>query len=46
MHDFDPGLLPYPLPFTLGHENTRIVESVALASSTWPAVSPWPLYGP
>lgn len=27
MHDFDPGLLPYTLPFTLGHENTGIVES-------------------
>ncbi|HZA78024.1 MAG TPA: alcohol dehydrogenase catalytic domain-containing protein [Acidimicrobiales bacterium] len=24
MHDFDPGLLPYTLPLTLGHENTHV----------------------
>lgn len=26
MHDFEPGLLPYELPFTLGHENAGYVE--------------------
>lgn len=28
LHDFEPGLLPYELPFTLGHENTGTVEAV------------------
>lgn len=28
MHDFDPGMLPYALPFTLGHENAGWVDSV------------------
>ena len=28
MHDFDPGLLPFALPFTLGHENAGTVEAV------------------
>jgi alcohol dehydrogenase, propanol-preferring len=28
MHDFDAGLVPFALPFTLGHENTGIVEAV------------------
>lgn len=26
MHDFEPGVLPYDLPFTLGHENAGYVE--------------------
>ena len=26
MHEFEPGLLPYPLPFTLGHENAGYIE--------------------
>lgn len=26
MNDFEPGLLPYDLPFTLGHENAGYVE--------------------
>lgn len=28
LHDFDPGRLPYALPFTLGHENAGWVDSV------------------
>ena len=27
-HDFPPGLLPYDLPFTLGHENAGVVEAL------------------
>lgn len=26
MHDFEPGVVPYDLPFTLGHENAGYVE--------------------
>lgn len=28
MHDFEPGQLPYDLPFTLGHENAGYVEQL------------------
>ena len=28
LHDFEPGRLPYSLPFTLGHENAGWVDSV------------------
>lgn len=28
LHDFDAGMLPYVLPFTLGHENAGWVDSV------------------
>ena len=28
MHDFEGGLLPYELPFTLGHENAGWVEAI------------------
>lgn len=28
MHDFEPGLLPWELPFTLGHENAGWVHAV------------------
>lgn len=28
MHDFDPGVLPYDLPFTIGHENAGYIEQL------------------
>lgn len=28
MHDFEPGLLPYELPFTLGHETAGHIEAL------------------
>ena len=28
MHDFEPGMMPWKLPFTLGHENAGWVDSV------------------
>lgn len=28
MHDFPPGMMPWPLPFTLGHENAGWVDAV------------------
>lgn len=34
MHDFEPGTLPYALPFTLGHENAGWVDSVGSGVTT------------
>src|SRR5271157_2711750 len=28
IHDFEPGMMPWKLPFTLGHENAGWVDSV------------------
>jgi alcohol dehydrogenase, propanol-preferring len=28
LHDFEPGMLPWPVPFTLGHENAGWVHAV------------------
>jgi propanol-preferring alcohol dehydrogenase len=28
MHDFEPGMMPWKVPFTLGHENAGWVDSV------------------
>jgi propanol-preferring alcohol dehydrogenase len=28
MHDFEPGMMPWKMPFTLGHENAGWVDSV------------------
>ncbi len=46
MHDFDPGLLPYTLPFTLGHENTGIVESLGAGVQHLAPGEPVAVYGP
>jgi propanol-preferring alcohol dehydrogenase len=45
MHDFDPGLLPYTLPFTLGHENTGIVESAGAGVQHLAPGEPVAVYG-
>lgn len=34
MHDFEPGMMPWKLPFTLGHENAGWVDSVGDGVST------------
>jgi len=31
MHDFQPGMMPWTMPFTLGHENAGWVDSVGAA---------------
>ena len=31
MHDFEPGMMPWKMPFTLGHENAGWVDSVGAA---------------
>ena len=46
MHDFEPGLLPYALPFTLGHENTGIVEAVGAGVEQLAPGEPVAVYGP
>jgi alcohol dehydrogenase, propanol-preferring len=45
MHDFDPGLLPYALPFTLGHENTGLVEAVGAGVEHLAPGEPVAVYG-
>ena len=34
MHDFEPGMWPWKLPFTLGHENAGWVDSVGYGVTT------------
>ena len=45
MHDFDAGLLPFALPFTLGHENTGIVEAVGAGVEHLAPGEPVAVYG-
>jgi propanol-preferring alcohol dehydrogenase len=46
IHDFDAGLLPFALPFTLGHENTGIVEAVGAGVEHLAPGEPVAVYGP
>lgn len=46
IHDFEPGLLPYDLPFTLGHENTGTVEAVGAGVQHLETGEPVAVYGP
>jgi NADPH:quinone reductase-like Zn-dependent oxidoreductase len=34
MHDFEPGMMPWKLPFTLGHENAGWADSVGYGVTT------------
>ena len=45
-HDFAPGLLPYQLPFTLGHENAGVVEALGAGVSGLEVGQPVAVYGP
>jgi propanol-preferring alcohol dehydrogenase len=45
-HDFEPGLLPYELPFTLGHENAGTVEATGPGVSGLETGQPVAVYGP
>jgi propanol-preferring alcohol dehydrogenase len=45
MHDFDAGLLPFALPFTLGHENAGIVEAVGAGVEHVAPGQPVAVYG-
>lgn len=49
MHDFEPGTLPYELPFTLGHENAGYVERLGPGVESGFGVEPGApvaVYGP
>ena len=45
MHDFDAGLLPFALPFTLGHENAGFVEAVGAGVDHVSPGEPVAVYG-
>jgi propanol-preferring alcohol dehydrogenase len=46
MHDFEPGLLPWDLPFTLGHENAGWVDAVGPGVTGLEIGEPVLVYGP
>lgn len=46
IHDFEPGLIPYELPFTLGHENAGTVEAVGAGVEHLEVGEPVAVYGP
>jgi propanol-preferring alcohol dehydrogenase len=46
MHDFDAGMMPWQLPFTLGHENAGWVDSVGAGVSTVAEGDAVAVYGP
>lgn len=46
MHDFPAGLLPYELPFTLGHENAGWVHTTGPGVDGLEAGRPVAVYGP
>ncbi|EXG82488.1 NAD(P)-dependent alcohol dehydrogenase [Cryptosporangium arvum] len=45
LHDFPPGLLDWPVPFTLGHENAGWVHAVGAGVDLEPGL-PVAVYGP
>jgi propanol-preferring alcohol dehydrogenase len=46
MHDAEPGTVPYPLPFTLGHENAGWVEALGPGVTHLEVGQPVAVYGP
>lgn len=46
IHDFAPGMLPYKLPFTLGHENAGWVDSVGSGVTSVKEGDAVAVYGP
>jgi alcohol dehydrogenase, propanol-preferring len=46
IHDFEPGMLPYQLPFTLGHENTGTVAALGAGVEHLEVGEPVAVYGP
>jgi alcohol dehydrogenase, propanol-preferring len=46
MHDFESGLLPYEVPFTLGHENAGWVEALGEGATGLEVGQPVAVYGP
>lgn len=46
MHDFEPGVLPWGPPFTLGHENAGWVDSIGPGVEGLEVGQPVAVYGP
>jgi propanol-preferring alcohol dehydrogenase len=46
MHDFEPGMLGWEVPFTLGHENAGWVETIGAGVSGLAVGEPVLVYGP
>ncbi len=46
MRDFEPGALPWSLPFTLGHENAGWVEALGAGVEDFEVGDPVAVYGP
>jgi propanol-preferring alcohol dehydrogenase len=46
MHDFEPGMLPFDPPFTLGHENAGWVEALGAGVKGLEVGQPVAVYGP
>jgi propanol-preferring alcohol dehydrogenase len=46
MHDFEPGMVQWRMPFTLGHENAGWVDSVGDGVSTVAEGDAVAVYGP
>ena len=46
MHDFEPGLLPWGPPFTLGHENAGWVDAIGAGVKGLEIGEPVAVYGP
>ena len=46
MHDFEPGILPWGPPFTLGHENAGWVDAVGAGVTGLEVGEPVAVYGP
>ena len=45
MHEFPPGLMPFDVPFTLGHENAGWVEAVGAGVAGLEIGTPVAVYG-
>ena len=45
LHDYGPGVLPYPLPFTLGHENAGWVHALGAGVDRIEVGEPVAVYG-
>jgi propanol-preferring alcohol dehydrogenase len=45
-HDFEPGMMPFELPFTLGHENAGWVEALGAGVEGLEVGDPVAVYGP
>ncbi|HEX6236561.1 MAG TPA: NAD(P)-dependent alcohol dehydrogenase [Acidimicrobiales bacterium] len=46
IHDFEPGILPFDLPFTLGHENAGWVDALGPGVDGLEVGTPVAVYGP